>query len=125
MGKDFDRFDSVIFCYIVYFTFRLQQQPVKYSEISEPHAQLQDHLTPSVIQKAKTKEYMEMCNVQQQHMKPSYDHLNGQQTYPDANVHPHTQYLNKDSQVSMKSNKFNTPFTVKFHELDFHLTLYF
>ncbi|CAH1111940.1 unnamed protein product [Psylliodes chrysocephalus] len=79
--------------------YGLQQQPVKYSEISEPHAQLQDHLTPSVIQKAKTKEYMEMCNVQQQHMKPSYDHLNGQQTYPDANVHPHTQYLNKDSQV--------------------------
>ncbi|XP_072381142.1 uncharacterized protein [Diabrotica undecimpunctata] len=75
------------------------QQPVKYSEISEPHPSLQEHISPSVIQKAKSKEYMEMCNVQQQHMKPAYDHLNGQQNYPEANVHPHSQYMHKEPQV--------------------------
>ncbi|XP_050503350.1 uncharacterized protein LOC114325557 [Diabrotica virgifera virgifera] len=75
------------------------QQPVKYSEISEPHPSLQDHISPSVIQKAKSKEYMEMCNVQQQHMKPAYDHLNGQQNYPEPNVHPHSQYMHKEPQV--------------------------
>ncbi|CAH1184344.1 unnamed protein product [Phyllotreta striolata] len=71
------------------------QQPVKYSEISESHASVQDHLASSVIQKAKTKEYVDMCNVQQQHMKSSYDHLTGQQAY-DGKFHPHAQYIHKE-----------------------------
>ncbi|KAJ8953709.1 hypothetical protein NQ314_007319 [Rhamnusium bicolor] len=73
---------------------------VKYSEISDPQP-LQEQLSPTVIQKAKGKEYMDMCNVQQTHMKQPYpDHLNSQQSYPpDSNPHGHAQYLQKDPQV--------------------------
>lgn len=66
------------------------QQHVKYSEISEPHPQLPEQTSASVIQKAKGKEYMEMCNVQQ-HMKPPYEHINGQQNYTE-NFNQHDQY---------------------------------
>ncbi|XP_018561554.1 uncharacterized protein PFB0145c isoform X3 [Anoplophora glabripennis] len=73
---------------------------VKYSEISD-HQPLQEQISPSVIQKAKGKEYMEMCNVPQPHMKQGYpDQLNNQQPYgTDPNLHPHAQYLQKDPQV--------------------------
>ncbi|KAJ8917293.1 hypothetical protein NQ315_002311 [Exocentrus adspersus] len=72
---------------------------VKYSEISE-HQPLQEHVSPTVIQKAKGKEYMEMCNVPQQHMKQAYpDHIN-QQAYAEPGMHHHAgQYLQKDPQV--------------------------
>ncbi|XP_057667944.1 uncharacterized protein PF3D7_1120600-like [Diorhabda carinulata] len=92
------------------------QQPVKYSEISEPHPQLPEQTSPSVIQKAKGKEYMEMCNMQQ-HRKPSYDHMNGQQNYSESfnqhdqyesiNVHPSyrrdPQFMPKDPEFCKQS----------------------
>ncbi|CAH1118643.1 unnamed protein product [Phaedon cochleariae] len=72
---------------------------VKYSEISEGPP-MQDHVSPSVIHKVKGKEYMEMCNVAQSHMKQPYDIINSQQPYHEANVHPHAQYIPKEPQVN-------------------------
>ncbi|XP_074034623.1 uncharacterized protein isoform X2 [Leptinotarsa decemlineata] len=90
--------------------YRFQQQyqdynstPGKFPEVIDPNQSLRDHISSSVIQKTKDKEYMEMCNVQQPHMKQSFDHLNGQPSYPESNVHPHipshAQYIPKEAQV--------------------------
>ncbi|KRT84394.1 hypothetical protein AMK59_605, partial [Oryctes borbonicus] len=82
--------------------------PVKYSEIIEP-MQTIDQISPIHLQKPKEKTYMEMCSVQQGHMKPyhqeyqnykqhydglkNYNHISGyKQQY-----HPHP-YLPKESQ---------------------------
>ncbi|GJQ81923.1 hypothetical protein Trydic_g20391 [Trypoxylus dichotomus] len=82
--------------------------PVKYSEIIEP-MQAIDPIPPIHLQKPKEKTYMEMCSVQQGHMKPyhqdyqnykqhydglkNYNHMSGyKQQY-----HPHP-YLPKESQ---------------------------
>lgn len=43
---------------------------------------------------------MEMCNLQQPHMKQAYpDHLGGQQPYTDPNILSQNQYMPKESQV--------------------------
>lgn len=64
---------------------------VKYSDTAE---HLQPNLmSASVIQKPKSKDYMEICNMQQPHMKPTYsNHIPNHQQFQ----HENSQYLHKD-----------------------------
>ncbi|XP_076254295.1 uncharacterized protein LOC143192686 isoform X2 [Rhynchophorus ferrugineus] len=66
---------------------------VKYS--NPPETSQANHITTSVIQKPKPKDYMEMCNMQQAHlMKPTYpSHLPNHQQY----LHDNSQYIHKDT----------------------------
>jgi hypothetical protein len=78
---------------------------VKYSEIAEtPPQPIQhvDHL-PAALQKHKEvhKDFMDMCNISQTHMKQNYpDNLTRQQSYPPDGASVHHQYLHKEPQVS-------------------------
>jgi hypothetical protein len=77
---------------------------VKYSEIAEtPPQPIQhvDHL-PAALQKHKEvhKDFMDMCNISQTHMKQNYpDNLTRQQSYPPDGASVHHQYLHKEPQV--------------------------
>lgn len=78
--------------------------PVKYSEIVEnnpPNMQRLDHV-PQMMQKPKDKDYLEMCAVQQSHLKYP-DHLNYKH-YNETLKHPYgsqpmPQYMQKEPQV--------------------------
>ncbi|XP_066144395.1 titin homolog isoform X2 [Euwallacea fornicatus] len=75
---------------------------LKYSDLVE--ASQPNHISTSVIQKPKTKEYMEMCNIQQQHISnQQYSPDNGQYLHKDPSQNgfpnlfkPESQYYPKD-----------------------------
>ncbi|XP_060534121.1 uncharacterized protein LOC132706665 isoform X2 [Cylas formicarius] len=72
---------------------------MKYPDLADGHHQQSSPISTSVIQKPKPKEYMEMCNPQQPHMKQVYPehHLAGNQNYSPENA----QFLHKEPPAQM------------------------
>ncbi|XP_066255808.1 fap1 adhesin-like isoform X2 [Euwallacea similis] len=74
---------------------------MKYSDLEAPQP---NHISTSVIQKPKTKDYLEMCNIQQQHLSnQQYSPDNGQYLHKDPSQNgfpnlfkPESQYYPKD-----------------------------